>query len=139
MRLGLLSSYRSAFSAWFNKLILPKLSCRLGNVGWFCLIMTKKCKNFCEYFPPVIPKVHVIERWLTILVTFYKWNELCLLSLFYSHSTHFYFCRWHKEKISYSNVGQACKNFAAEQDYLYRNKVRKEDSSWLNLFLFVKC
>ena len=32
-RLGLLSSYRSAFSAWFNKLILPKLSCRLGNVG----------------------------------------------------------------------------------------------------------
>ena len=101
--------------------------------------MTKKCNNFCEYFPAVIPKVHVIERWLTILVTFYKWNELCLLSLFYSHSTHFYFCRWHKEKISYSNVGQACKNFAAEQDYLYRNKVKKEDSSWLNLFLFVKC
>ena len=67
-------------------------------------------------------------------MTFYKWNELCLLSLFYSDSTHFYFCRWHKEKISYSDVGQACKNCAAEQDYLYRNKVKKEDSSWLNLF-----
>ena len=41
-RFGLLSSYRSAFSAWFNKLILLKLSCHLGNGGWLPISRGKR-------------------------------------------------------------------------------------------------